>query len=71
MTELTSLTIAEAREKLASKEITSVELTKAALAHPHRSFTEGLDWESFAQPVTMIQRSSAEPVLRRGNERAP
>lgn len=49
----------------------SVELTKAALAHPHRSFTEGLDWESLAQPVTMTQRSSAEPVLRRGNERAP
>lgn len=49
----------------------SVELTRAALAHPHRSFAEGLDWESFAQPVTMTQRSSAEPVLRRGNERAP
>lgn len=41
----------------------SVELTKAALSHPNRTFSEGLDWESFAQPITMRQRPAAEALL--------
>lgn len=50
---------------IAAADAMSVELTKAALAHPHRTFAEGLDWESFAQPVTMRQRSAGESILRR------
>jgi enoyl-CoA hydratase len=56
----------EVARTIAAADALSIELTKAALAHPHRSFGEGLDWEGFAQSVTMKQqRSSAGPVLRR------
>lgn len=57
---------------IAATDQLSVELTKAALAHRHRSFEEGLDWESFAQPMTMDQRAGTEALLRRhSNARTP
>lgn len=45
----------EVARTIAVTDAMSVELTKAALAHPHRTFAEGLAWESFAQPVTMLK----------------
>lgn len=45
----------ELARTIATTDAMSVELTKAALAHPHRTLAEGLEWESFAQPVTMLK----------------
>ena len=43
----------------------SVEFTKAALAHPYRTFDESLDWEGCAQPMTMMEGADTAPVLER------
>ncbi len=53
---------------IAATDLLSVELTRAALTHPNRTFEEGLDWEGFAQPMTMTQRSATKLMsMRRSN----
>lgn len=58
----------EVAREIAATDAVSVEFTKAALAHPHRTFAEGLDWESFAQPVTMMH---GEGGLKRPGSTVP
>lgn len=53
----------EVARTIASTDAASVALTKAALTHPYRTIEEGLAWESFAQPVTMMQGVTVRPVL--------
>lgn len=48
----------EVARTIATTDAMSVELTKAALNHPHRTLADGLDWEGFAQPMTMMRRTS-------------
>lgn len=55
----------EVARNIASTDAMSVELTKAALTHPRRTLAEGLDWESFAQPVTMLQGIAPSPMTGR------
>lgn len=52
----------EVARTIAATDAMSVELTKAALVHPHRTVAEGLTWESFAQPMTMAQGMAPRPV---------
>ncbi|WP_165609153.1 enoyl-CoA hydratase/isomerase family protein [Mycolicibacterium peregrinum] len=47
---------------IAATDAMAVELTKAALIHPHRTVAEGLTWESFAQPMTMAQGMAGSAV---------
>lgn len=49
----------EVAKSIAANDGLSVELTKSALAQPHRSLAEGLNWEGFAQPMTMMQGVNA------------
>ncbi len=49
----------------------AVRLTKAALAHPYRSFAEGLEWEAAAQPITMATADLREGMAAVGEKRPP
>lgn len=46
-------------------------LTKAALAHPYRSFAEALEWEAAAQPMTMATADLREGMAAIKDRRQP
>lgn len=58
-------------EQIAGTAPIAVRLTKAALAHPYRSFAEALEWEAVAQPVTMASADLQEGMAAAKDKRPP
>lgn len=56
---------------IASAAPIATRLTKAALAHPYRSFAEALEWEAAAQPITMATSDLLEGMAAVRERRSP